>query len=288
MYSFFSKKESKPKKDIKYKDTIQEYNGVKIIHRIADITKEETDCIVNAANGNLAHGGGVAYAIAKAGGLEVSKDSRDWIKEHGKIDTGKTGYTRKGNLGCKNYVVHTVGPIWRNGNENEDELLRDAVRNALIRASELKQKSISVPAISSGIFGYPLKRACIMIAKGTKEYLDNLEEYNNTLDTIVMCNIIKKTHDEVLIQCQDVIVQDTEENKEETEEKKEEVVAEEEESASVGEEMKEESAPVDEGKDKESASVEEEEESSNKTPVDTNSIEDKVGGLQLEDEQGQN
>lgn len=122
----------------------------------------------------------------------ITKESREWIKTNGKVSTGTTAYTAQGNLACKNYVIHTVGPIWKGGNNDEDKLLQDAVRNAFIRASELGQKSISIPAISSGIFGYPLERACIQIAIGTKQYLDNLEEYKNTLDTIVMCNMIKK------------------------------------------------------------------------------------------------
>ncbi|CAI2371918.1 unnamed protein product [Moneuplotes crassus] len=217
MFSFFKKKEKSEKKE----DFEQEYKGIKIIHRIADITKETTDCIVNAANGSLAHGGGVAYAISKAGGKELNQDSRKWIKDHGTIETGETAYTSKGNLACNNYCIHTVGPIWRGGKENEDKLLRDAVRNAFIRASELEQNSISIPAISSGIFGYPLKRACIQIARGTKEYIDNQEEYKNTLSEIVMCNLIPKTSYELQEQCVKILVEEEEEKKKATEDPKE-------------------------------------------------------------------
>ena len=125
---------------------------------------------------------------------DINQESKDWVKENGKVKTGETAYTSKGNLPCKKFVIHTVGPIWRGGNEQEDELLQSAVKNAFVRASELNQTSISIPAISSGIFGYPIKRACNMIAKGTKEYIDNKEDYNNTLQTIVMCNLIKEVN----------------------------------------------------------------------------------------------
>ena len=110
------------------------------------------------------------------------------------MKTGETAYTSKGDLPCKNYVIHTVGPIWVGGKNDEDKSLKNAVMNAFIRASELKQTSISIPAISSGIFGYPIERACKMIARGTKQYLDRKDEHNNTLETIVMCNLIKKVH----------------------------------------------------------------------------------------------
>lgn len=73
----------------------------------------------------------------------------------------------------KNYVIHTVGPIWRDGKRDEDTLLFNAIVSAFKMASELDQKSISIPAISTGIFGYPLERACRQIALGTKAYLDN-------------------------------------------------------------------------------------------------------------------
>lgn len=114
------------------------------------------------------------------------------MTKYGRVKTGRTAYTCKGNLACQNFVIHTVGPIWRGGDFNEDSLLQQAVANSFVRASELNQKSISLPAISSGIFGYPLERACRMIALGTKKYLNESEAHNNTLETIVMCNINKK------------------------------------------------------------------------------------------------
>ena len=77
-------------------------------------------------------------------------------------------------------------------NNGEDKLLQNAVKNAYIRASELNQSSISIPAISSGSFGYPIERAWKMIARATKSYLDHKDEYNNTLDTIVMCSLLEE------------------------------------------------------------------------------------------------
>ena len=83
----------------------------------------------------------------------------------------------------KNYVIHTVGPIWRGGNKNEDELLYQSILNALRLANKLDQKSISIPAISTGIFGYPLERACKKITEATKDYIDN--DDNQIVNSII-------------------------------------------------------------------------------------------------------
>lgn len=121
-----------------------------------DITKEATDAITNAANGRLMHGGGVAGAIARAGGPQINIESRKYVEEHGKIPTGQVGVTGPGDLNCK-HVIHAVGPIWDN-NATEDHninLLRHAVFNTLVKANELECESVAIPAISSGIFGFP-------------------------------------------------------------------------------------------------------------------------------------
>lgn len=121
-----------------------------------DITKETTDAITNAANGSLAHGGGVAGAISAVGGPQINKESREYIRKHGNIPTGQVGVTGPAKLRCK-FVIHAVGPIWNNRKSKEFnvDLLRQTVLNTLRKANELGCQSVSIPAISSGIFGFP-------------------------------------------------------------------------------------------------------------------------------------
>ncbi len=137
-----------------------------------DITKEETDAIVNAANSHLAHGGGVAGAIVRAGGYEIQRESDEYVSKHGPVPTGEVAVTGAGNLKAK-YVIHAVGPVWRGGKENEEELLYRAVYNSLRKAQELGLESISLPAISMGIFGFPIDRGTRILLKAIKDFLEN-------------------------------------------------------------------------------------------------------------------
>ncbi len=134
---------------------------------LGDITEEETEGIVNAANSLLKHGGGVAGAIVRRGGEEIQRESDEIVKKFGPVPVGKAVYTKAGKLKAK-YVIHAVGPVWGEG--KEEEKLRSAVRSALEVAEELKLKSISLPAISTGIFGYPKE-------EGTKVILDEVVKY---------------------------------------------------------------------------------------------------------------
>ena len=127
---------------------------LQIVH--GDLTREATDAIVNAANEHLAHGGGVAGAIVRAGGQVIQTESHDWIRTHGQVPTGAAAITGAGRLPAK-YVIHAVGPVWRGGNNGEEGELASAVRSALKLADDCGLCSISLPAISSGIFGYPKK-----------------------------------------------------------------------------------------------------------------------------------
>jgi O-acetyl-ADP-ribose deacetylase len=125
-----------------------------------DITQETSDAIVNAANSYLAHGAGVAGAIAARGGQLVVEESANWVKKHGPVSHEHPAWTHAGNLPCR-YVIHAVGPIWGSG--GEDAKLGAAVKGSLERAEELKLASISFPAISTGIFGFPVERAARVI-----------------------------------------------------------------------------------------------------------------------------
>ena len=133
-----------------------------------DITKENVDAIVNAANSQLAHGGGVAWAISRAGGKTIQQESNIWIKENGEVSHSQPAYTTGGNMPCR-YVIHAVGPVWGDG--DEDKKLADAVTGSLRVASDLGLASISLPAISTGIFGFPKERAARIIFSAIENYL---------------------------------------------------------------------------------------------------------------------
>jgi len=122
-----------------------------IVLKKADITEEDTDAIVNAANSHLQHGGGVASAISRKGGQTI-QDESDRI---GFVPVGNVALTSGGKLKAK-YVIHAVGP--RMGEGNEDEKLRNATRNSLILTDEKRIRTLAFPAISTGIFGYPVDR----------------------------------------------------------------------------------------------------------------------------------
>jgi O-acetyl-ADP-ribose deacetylase (regulator of RNase III) len=144
-------------KDLKYKDY-----AVRIIK--GDITESEVDAIVNAANSYLKHGGGVAGAIVRKGGKIIQEES-DRI---GYVPVGSCAITTGGNLKAK-YVIHTVGPRWGEG--DEENKLRSAIRNTLKMATEKGFKSLSMPAISAGIFGFPKDRCASIIVEEIGKFL---------------------------------------------------------------------------------------------------------------------
>ena len=121
-----------------------------------DITRMDTDVIVNAANKHLKHGGGVAAAIVRRGGQIVQEESRKWVEVHGPISYNQPAFTTAGEMKCK-FVIHAVGPVWGEG--DEDRKLAEAIRSSLLLANDLQAESISFPAISTGIFGFPVDRA---------------------------------------------------------------------------------------------------------------------------------
>ncbi len=134
-----------------------------------DITLQEVDAIVNAANEFLQHGGGVAGAIVRRGGQIIQEESDRWIQEHGPVTHATPAYTTAGKLPCK-YVIHAVGPVW--GMNNADERLATAVFSSLRLAESLGVHSIALPAISTGIFGFPKDRAARIILHTISEYFE--------------------------------------------------------------------------------------------------------------------
>jgi len=137
-----------------------------------DITTEAVDAIVNAANEHLQHGGGVAWAISKKGGPAIQTESDAWIQKHGPVSHAHPAWTSGGLLPAK-YVIHAVGPVWGDG--DEDKKLSEAVTGSLRVADELKCSSIAFPAISTGIFGFPKDRAAGIIFSAIKKYFENNE-----------------------------------------------------------------------------------------------------------------
>ncbi len=147
-------------------------DGKKIEIVKGDITEEKTDAIVNAANRHLSHGGGVAGAIVRKGGEIIQIESNKIIEKRGPLKTGEAVITRAGNLPCK-YVIHTIGPVWGEG--DEENKLKRAIESSLQVATENLLKSISIPAVSCGIFGFPKKRGTEIIYKTVKDFLKNRE-----------------------------------------------------------------------------------------------------------------
>ena len=153
-----------------------------------DITKETTEAIVNAANSSLQHGGGVALAISSAAGKELRKACEQYISEHGQVPTGSAMITTAGNLNAK-FVIHTVGPIWGSG--NEDEKLRSAITSSLELCEKHTLKSCSFPAISSGIYGFPKERCAKIFFEVLRQYFN--EKADSIIELVRLCNIDEKT-----------------------------------------------------------------------------------------------
>ncbi len=123
-----------------------------------DITVQDADAIVNAANEQLAPGGGVCGAIHRAGGSAIWEECKSIVAGRGPLPTGKAVATTAGRMKAR-YVIHTVGPVWRGGKSGEPERLASCYRESIRVADELKLKSIAFPSISTGIFGYPVELA---------------------------------------------------------------------------------------------------------------------------------
>ena len=146
-----------------------------------DITELDTDAIVNAANEHLAHGGGVAGVIARKGGPTIQRESDAWVRRHGPVPTGSAAITSGGDLKAR-YVIHAVGPVY-DGTPRSAELLASAVRAALRMADEHGLRSVALPAISTGIFGYPMEEAAEVMLRAAIEYLEG----ETGLERVVFC-----------------------------------------------------------------------------------------------------
>jgi O-acetyl-ADP-ribose deacetylase (regulator of RNase III) len=157
-----------------------------------DITERDVDVIVNAANSYLKHGGGVAAAIVRKGGAIIHEES-DKIVAGGFVPVGSAVITTAGKLPCK-AVIHTVGP--RMGEGDEDNKLLRAVQSTLALAAEKGFKSISIPAVSSGIFGFPKdKCAKILVEESERFFEQNNNNKKCSIDIIEFCIFDNETLD---------------------------------------------------------------------------------------------
>lgn len=123
-----------------------------------DITRADTEAIVNAANSSLMGGGGVDGAIHRAGGPRILEECKAIVARQGRLPTGEAVMTGGGNLKAK-YVIHTVGPVWRGGDRDEKSLLANAYRNVMKLVTSQGIRSVSFPSISTGAYGFPLVEA---------------------------------------------------------------------------------------------------------------------------------
>jgi O-acetyl-ADP-ribose deacetylase len=146
-------------------------------HGPADITRETTDAIVNAANSSLLGGGGVDGAIHRAGGPAILAECRQIVSKIGSLPAGEAVITTGGNLSAK-YVIHTVGPIYRNGEHAEAEKLASCHRDSIRLADEHSLESLSFPAISTGAYGYPVSEAAPVAVAAAVEALGAAQHVN--------------------------------------------------------------------------------------------------------------
>jgi O-acetyl-ADP-ribose deacetylase (regulator of RNase III) len=138
---------------------------------VGDLTAQEVDAVVNAANEELAPGGGVCGAIRRAGGPSIFEE----CARLGGCATGDAKATGAGSLPAR-WVVHAVGPVWRGGGQGEAELLASAHRRALEVAAELGCRAVAFPALSTGVYGYPPELAAPVAVSAVRELADRFEE----------------------------------------------------------------------------------------------------------------
>lgn len=168
-------------------------DGIEIQVRFGDLTVEKVDAICNAANTMLDHASGLAGAIVRTGGRSIQDESDELIRKNGRLNDGECVVTGAGSLPCKK-IFHVTGPIWRTGSEGEPLLLQMAVRAGLEEAHRRGFSSVAMPAVSSGIFGFP-KPLCATIMFDTAREFAEEHSGNTSLKEIRFTNFDQATVD---------------------------------------------------------------------------------------------
>jgi len=155
-------------------EALRRFLNGRVVVKLGDITKEDVDAIVNAANSSLMGGGGVDGAIHRAGGPEILRECKEIraTQYPEGLPTGEAVITTAGNMGAK-HVIHTVGPVYGRGGKNKAELLAACYRNSLTLAAKKGLKTVAFPAISTGVYGYPLEEAARVSSQAVAKFLDS-------------------------------------------------------------------------------------------------------------------
>ena len=174
---------------------ITEFYRGRLVATTGDITEMEVDAIVNAANSSLMGGGGVDGAIHRRGGPSILNECKE-LRRHSYprgLGTGNAVITRAGRLAAR-YVIHTVGPVWQDGNHGEDGYLEACYRNSLDLAAGHAANTVAFPAISTGVYAFPRERAARVAFGAIGEFL-----YRNTVPRTVYCVFFSTDDYEVFV-----------------------------------------------------------------------------------------
>ena len=153
-------------------EELKRFLSGRVVLKVGDITKEDAEAIVNAANGSLMGGGGVDGAIHRAGGPEILKECKEIRRTQYPegLPTGGAVITTAGKMAAK-HVIHTVGPVYGRGGKEKAEQLAACYRNSLALAAKKGLKTIAFPAISTGVYGYPLEEAARVASQAIEKFL---------------------------------------------------------------------------------------------------------------------